>query len=259
MPPRKVARESSVTSPSATFTTHWLDYHHGLLHVSAWRLDPVHAHDLSDYTLREEAVHSLTHGLGLVLSVGGLVALVLAASLHGDAWHIVGCTVFGVTLVLLYAASTLYHSARSLPAKRVFQKLDHAAIFLLIAGTYTPFTLANLRGGWGWSLLGVVWGLALLGITLEVTLPQKSRQRSIAIHLLMGWLLVVAIEPLARSVHPVGLVLLVLGGLTYSVGVVFFAWEKLPYNHAIWHLFVLAGSALHFSCVYAYVIPSGLQ
>ncbi len=219
----------------------------------------MHVHDLSYYTVREEIAHALTHGLGLVLSVAGLVALVVAASLHGNVWHVVGCTVFGVTLVLLYAASTLYHSARSLPAKRMFQRLDHAAIFLLIAGTYTPLTLGNLRDGWGWHLLGLVWGLALLGITLEAVVPRSSRRRSVAIHLLMGWLIVLAIEPLARSVHPEGIVLLVLGGLTYTFGVFFYAWEKLPYNHTVWHLFVLAGSALHFSCVYGYVIPSPVQ
>jgi len=216
----------------------------------------VHVHDLSYYTAREEILHTLTHGLGLVLSVAGLVALVVAASLHGSAWHIAGCTIFGLTLVLVYATSTLYHGARSLPIKRVFQRLDHAAIFLLIAGTYTPFTLTNLRDGLGWPLLALVWGLALLGITLEAVVPRSSRRRSIAIHLLMGWLIVIAIEPLARSVHPVGIVLLVLGGLTYSLGIAFYAWEKLPYNHAVWHLFVMAGSAMHFSCVYGYVIPS---
>jgi len=245
-----------VRSLGATFPSCDLSYPHGALHIAVWRLYLVHAHDLSYYTVREEIVHSLTHGLGFVLSVAGLVALVAAASLHGNAWHVVGCTVFGVTLVLLYAASTLYHSARSLPVKRVFQRLDHAAIFLLIAGTYTPFTLTNLRGVWGWSLLGLVWGLALLGISFEVAFPRSSRRYSVAIHLLMGWLVVLAIEPLARSVHPMGLVSLVLGGVTYTFGVIFYAWERIPYNHAIWHLFVMAGSALHFTCVYGYVIPS---
>jgi hemolysin III len=247
-----------VRAPGAAIAARRFPYHRKSLPIMARRLDPVHLNDLPYYTVREEIIHSLTHGLGFVLSVAGLVALVVAASLHGNVWHIVGCSVFGLTLVLCYAASTLYHSARSFPARRVFQRLDHAAIFLLIAGTYTPFMLTNLRGDRGWVLLGIVWGLALLGITLEAVVPRRSRRRSVAIHLLMGWLIVFAIEPLARSVHPMGIVLLVLGGLAYSVGVFFYAWEKLPYNHAVWHLFVLAGSAFHFSCVYAYVIPSPL-
>jgi len=205
------------------------------------------------YSVGEEVAHALTHGLGLVASVGGLVTLVAAAWLRGDAWHIVGVSIFGTTLVLLYAASTLYHGTRSPRVKRLFQRFDHAAIFLLIAGTYTPFTLVSLRGGWGWSLLAIVWGLALLGIVLEVA--GHSRRVSVALHLAMGWLLVIAVEPLARAVHPDGLLLLALGGVAYTLGVVFYAWQRLPYNHAVWHLFVLAGSSCHFACVLGYVIP----
>jgi hemolysin III len=207
------------------------------------------------YTAGEEVAHALTHGLGLVLSVGGLVTLVVAASLRGDAWHVVGCSIFGSTLVLLYAASTLYHGIRSRRAKRLFQRLDHSAIFLLIAGTYTPFALVSLRGSGGWALLALVWGLAILGITLEAAIPQRTRHLSIALHLAMGWLAVVAVEPLIRSVQPEGLVLLLLGGVTYTAGVIFYAWQRLPYHHAVWHVFVMAGSACHFSCVLAYVIP----
>jgi hemolysin III len=207
----------------------------------------------SRYSVGEEVVHALTHGLGLVASVGGLVTLVVAAWLRGDAWHIVGVSVFGTTLVLLYAASTLYHGTRSPRVKRLFQRFDHAAIFLLIAGTYTPFTLVSLRGGWGWTLLAIVWGLALLGIVLEVA--GHSRRVSVALHLAMGWLLLIAVEPLARSVHPDGLLLLALGGVAYTLGVVFYAWQRLPYNHAVWHLFVMAGSTCHFACVLGYVIP----
>jgi hemolysin III len=207
------------------------------------------------YTLGEEITHAVTHGLGLLLSIAGLAILVAAASSRGDAWHIVGCAVFGTTLVLLYAASTLYHAIHSRRAKRVFRKLDYAAIFLLIAGTYTPFTLVNLRGGWGWTLLALVWGLALLGISLQLTIPSKARRLSVPVYLGMGWLVVIAIEPLVRSVHPQGLLLLFLGGLAYTAGVVFFAWRRLPYHHAIWHVFVLAGSACHFSCVLGHVVP----
>jgi hemolysin III len=208
------------------------------------------------YTLGEEIAHAVTHGLGLALSVLGLVALVVAASLRGDVWHVIGCSVFGATLVLLYAASTLYHGIQSPRAKRILQRLDHAAIFLLIAGTYTPFTLVNLRGGWGWALLSLVWGLAILGILLQTTSPATARRLSVPLYLVMGWLGVIAIEPLVRSVDPHGLTLLILGGVTYTVGVIFYAWRHLPYNHAVWHVFVMAGSACHFSCVLGYVIPA---
>jgi hemolysin III len=167
----------------------------------------------------------------------------------------VGCAVFGTTLVLLYAASTLYHGVQSPRAKRVLRRVDHAAIFLLIAGSYTPFTLVNLRGSWGWTLLALVWGLAILGVALHVAIPRGARRLSVPLSLAMGWLIVIALEPLVRSVHPDGLALLIAGGLAYTLGVVFYAWQRLPYNHAVWHLFVMAGSACHFSCVLGYVIP----
>jgi hemolysin III len=205
------------------------------------------------YSLSEEIAHALTHGLGLVASVGGLVTLVAAAWLRGDAWHIVGCSIFGATLVLLYGSSTLYHGLRNPRAKRLFQRFDHAAIFLLIAGSYTPFTLVSLRGGWGWTLLAIVWCLAILGIALEVA--GHSRRVSVALHLAMGWLVLIAAEPLARSLQPDGLLLLALGGIAYTLGVLFYAWRRLPYHHAVWHLFVLAGSACHYACVLGYVIP----
>ena len=208
----------------------------------------------SGYSVGEEIAHALTHGLGLVLSVGGLAVLVVASSLRGDAWQVVGCSIFGTTLVLLYAASTLYHGIPIGRAKRLLQRLDHAAIFLLIAGTYTPFALVSLRGGWGWTILTLIWSLAILGIALEAAAPRRTRRRSIALHLVMGWLVVLAVEPLVRSLQPEGLVLLLLGGLAYTAGVPFFAWQRLPYNHAVWHVFVMAGSACHFSCVLAYVI-----
>ena len=205
------------------------------------------------YSVGEEVAHALTHGLGLVASVGGLFTLVAAAWLRGDTWHIVGCSIFGATLVLLYAASTLYHGSRNPRVKRFFRQLDHAAIFLLIAGTYTPFTLVSLRGGWGWTLLAIVWGLAALGIILEIA--GHTRRISVALHLAMGWLILIVAEPLARALHPDGLLLLAFGGLAYTLGVVFYAWRRLPYNHAVWHLFVMAGSACHFACVLGYVIP----
>lgn len=207
------------------------------------------------YTLGEEIAHSVTHGFGLVASIAGLAVLVIAASERGDAWHVVGAAIFGITLVLLYAASTLYHAISAPKAKRTFQRLDHAAIFLLIAGTYTPFTLVSLRGVLGWSLLAAIWSLAILGIALEASIPRHTRRLSPALHLVMGWMVVIAGGPLVNSLHPDGFALLLLGGVAYSAGVIFYAWERLPYNHAVWHLFVLTGSACHFSCVLVYVIP----
>ncbi len=207
------------------------------------------------YTVGEEIAHVITHGLGLVLSVVGAVVLVVAAALHGDAWHITGCGIFGATLVLVYATSTVYHGARAPRTKAILRRFDHSAIYLLIAGTYTPFTLVSLRGGWGWTLLALVWGMALLGIALEVTLRERAIRYSLPLYLAMGWLGVIALEPLTRSLGSDGLLLLVLGGLAYGVGVVFFAWQRIPYNHAVWHLCVLGGSAFHFYCVLGYVIP----
>lgn len=210
------------------------------------------------YTVGEEIAHTVTHGLGMVLSIGALATLVAMATIRGDTWHIIGSAIFGVTLVLAYATSTLYHGIRWGRAKRVLRQLDHSAVFLLIAGTYTPFTLVNLRGGWGWTLLGLVWSLAILGITLQVVAPTKLPRLSVALRLAMGWLALIAIEPLVRSLHPEGVMLLVLGGVAYTAGVIFYVWQRLPYHHAIWHVFVMAGSACHFSCVLAYVIPSSI-
>ena len=209
----------------------------------------------NQYTLAEEIAHAITHGVGLLLSIAGLVVLIVLASLRGDAWHVVSVSVYGATLVLLYSASTFYHALPAPRAKNVFRTLDHAAIYVLIAGTYTPFMLVNLRGGWGWALFGVVWGLAVLGIVLEAVAKQRVRVLSVILYLGLGWLIAIAVKPLVQSVEPGGLVLLVAGGLAYSVGVVFYGWKRLPYHHAVWHLFVMAGSLFHFFAVLFYVIP----
>ena len=208
------------------------------------------------YSLTEEIAHSITHGVGLVLSVAALAILVALASLHGDAWHVVSCSIYGSTLVLLYAASTFYHALPAPRAKSVFRVLDHAAIYLLIAGTYTPFLLVSLRGGWGWSLFGVVWGLALFGVLQEAGVMLRVRSFSLVSYLGLGWLAAIAVKPMFDSVPAGGIALLVLGGLAYTGGVVFYCWRRLPYNHAIWHIFVLAGSILHFFAVLIYVIPA---
>ncbi len=182
--------------------------------------------------------------------------LIVVAAAHGDAWSIVGAAVFATTLVLLYAASTLYHALPPSRAKRVFRVLDHAAIYLLVAGTYPPFTLGVLRGPWGWSLFGVVWGLTVIGILLKVTIGFRFPRLSLAIYLLMGWVVVVAVRPLVMRVHPAGLALLVAGGLCYTAGVLFFTAKRLRYAHAVWHLFVAAGSVCHFLAVLWYARPA---
>ncbi len=209
------------------------------------------------YTLGEEIAHSVTHGIGILLSIGGLGVLVAFAALRGDAWHIVGCSIFAATLVLAYTASTIYHAIPGTfqRAKKVLRVLDHAAIYLLIAGTYTPFTLVNLRGAWGWTLFGVVWGMAVAGIIFKATLIGRLRVLSVAFYVVMGWLVLIAARPLGQSVALGGLVLLIAGGVVYTLGVAFYAWARLPYHHAIWHGFVLAGSTLHFFAVLFYVVP----
>ncbi len=209
------------------------------------------------YTLGEEVAHGVTHGVGIVLAIGGLTVLVAFAALRGTAWHVVGAAVYGATLVLAYTASTVYHAIpTSFPrAKHVLRVLDHSAIFLLIAGTYTPFTLVNLRGPWGWTLFGVVWGLAVLGIIFEATLIGRWRVLSVAFYVVLGWLVLIAARPLASSVATGGLVLLIGGGVAYTAGVAFYAWQRLPYHHAVWHGFVLVGSTLHFFAVLFYVVP----
>ena len=214
-----------------------------------------HRNDIYRYTVGEEIASSIIHGIGILLAIGGCAILTTYASIFGDGWHIISCSIFGVTLVILYTASTLYHSIPFAKAKKFFRVLDHSAIFLLIAGTYTPFMLVNLRGPWGWSLLAVIWGVAALGITFQPVLIRKWKVLSVILYVLMGWAVVVAIRPLILSVDTGGLILLVLGGLVYTLGVIFYAWKKMPYNHAIWHGFVLAGSALHFFAVLFYVIP----
>jgi hemolysin III len=207
------------------------------------------------YTLAEEVTNAVTHGTGLALSFAGLVVLVVMASPQGDAWRIVSAAIYGSTLVLLYAASTLYHSVPAPRAKAVFRTMDHAAIYLLIAGTYTPFTLVNLRGGWGWALFGTVWGLALFGAVLEAVAKHRVRILSHILYVGLGWLVAIAIKPLLDSVATGGLLLLVAGGVAYTGGVVFYASKKVPFNHAIWHVFVLAGSVCHFFAVLLFVIP----
>jgi hemolysin III len=182
----------------------------------------------------EELANSLTHGLGLVFATVGLAVLAVASSRSGTARTVVGCLVFGAALVTLYATSTLYHAVSHPRAKGVLRALDHSAIFLLIAGTYTPFTLVSLRGPWGSALFAFVWGLAVVGIALRLILRRRPTALFVSLYLAMGWCVVVAIGPLLAAVPPAGIALLVAGGLAYSGGVAFYLWRRLPYHHAVW-------------------------
>jgi len=207
------------------------------------------------YSLREEVANSVSHGVGTLLAVVGLVVLTVFAVQRGNVWHTVGCSVFGAALVLLYTTSTLYHSIQHPRAKAVLRALDHSAVFILIAGTYTPFALVSLHGPWGWSLLGVIWGLAVLGIILQMGVLRRGTAASVLLYVGMGWVVVIAIKPLLNAVAPGGLALLVIGGLAYTAGTGFYMWRRLSYHHALWHGFVLLGSVSHFFAILLYVIP----
>lgn len=214
----------------------------------------------SHYSKGEEIAHSVIHGIGVVLSIAALAVLVGFAARYGGARHIVSAAIFGASLVLAYAASTIYHAIPPFfpRLKRAMRMVDHAMIFLLIAGTYTPFCLVTLHGPWGMALLVVVWVLAALGIVYETVLLGRFKVLSVVIYLSLGWLVVVAAKPLMAALPLGGLVLLVAGGLAYTVGVGFYAAKPLPFHHAVWHLFVLAGSILHFFAVLLYVLrPAG--
>ena len=197
----------------------------------------------------EEIANTVTHGIGLLLSIAGFVVLLVFAILRGTAWHVVACSIYGATLICLYSASTLYHAAVSARLKRAFRIFDHCAIYLLIAGTYTPFLLLNLRGPWGWSLFGAIWGLALAGILFKFWFVGHCEHLSTAIYALMGWLALIATKPVLAHVPSTTLLWLLAGGLFYSGGVIFYVWKRLPYSHAVWHVFVLAGSTCHYFAV----------
>jgi hemolysin III len=206
------------------------------------------------YTYREELAHGISHGIGAGLAIAGLVFLLYFAIRNGNVWHIVSASIYGSSLILLYLASTLYHLLSSPRFKRLFKRLDHLMIYGLIAGTYTPLTLVSLRGGWGWTLFGLIWGMALCGLILELVFKRKIHWISLALYLGMGWLIVIAAQPLLASLAPGGIVLLVAGGLLYTLGVIFYVWESLSYHHVIWHLFVMAGSIAHFFSILLYVM-----
>ena len=200
----------------------------------------------------QEIANSISHGLGLLLALVAVPILLLAAIDAGNARFIVGVSVFGGTMVLLYLASTLYHSLTHEAAKQLFRLFDHSAIFLLIAGTYTPFALGVLRGPWGWSLLAAVWILAVVGITLKINKRTRHSRISIVLYVIMGWLAVVAVKPIVMLIPMPGVLLILAGGLAYTGGLAFFAAHRIRYNHFIWHLFVIAGTTCHFFAVLWY-------
>ncbi|WP_051309117.1 PAQR family membrane homeostasis protein TrhA [Desulfogranum japonicum] len=210
---------------------------------------------LPRYSLYEEIANSITHGIGIIFSIAGLGVLTSFASTFGSVWHIVSCSIYSGTMILLYSISTLYHSIPGEKTKAVFRVLDHSSIFLLIAGTYTPITLVCLRGPLGWTIFGSIWGLAVLGILLEIFLPKKLRYITIGLYVIMGWTIILAVKPMLSSVPPGGLWLLLIGGLWYTFGIPFYIWRSLPFNHAIWHLFVLGGTIFQFFAILLYVVP----
>lgn len=205
----------------------------------------------------EELANWLIHGLGLVLSIAALVLLVIFSILRGDAWHIASFTVYGVTLIALYGASTLYHALRGGRWKQFFKRLDHAAIYLLIAGTYTPFLLTHLRSPLGWALFSVIWALCAAGVAHQFLPGHAFRMTSTIVYVSAGWLILVAINPLVKVVPPGGIWLLVAGGICYTGGIIFYLWHRLRYHHAVWHAFVLAGSICHFLAVLLFLLPEG--
>ena len=208
------------------------------------------------WTVGEEIANSVTHGAGMVAAIAGLIVLTVVTVRRGDPWLITSCAIYASTLVLLYTASTLYHALARTRARHVFQVIDHSAIFLLIAGTYTPFALVNLRGPWGWTIFAIVWGLAVLGVVAKSVFGPRWPILSTVLYIAMGWTAVIAVKPMIAHVDPAGIGWLVAGGLAYTGGVAFYAWERLRYSHALWHLFVLAGSVCHYIAVLRHVVPA---
>ncbi|MCA9950933.1 MAG: hemolysin III family protein, partial [Anaerolineales bacterium] len=201
------------------------------------------------YSRGEEIANSVTHGIGAALAVAGLSILVVLAVIYGDVTRIVSFSIYGSSLILLYLASTLYHSIQHREAKKVLRIFDHASIYVLIAGTYTPFLLVSIRGTLGWTLFAVVWGLALLGVAWKIFFIGRLEVLATIVYVLMGWMCLLLFKEMLLKVPPWGVAFLITGGIVYTLGVIFYAWEKLPYNHAIWHLFVLGGSVFHFLAI----------
>ncbi|TFB14089.1 hemolysin III family protein [Filobacillus milosensis] len=206
------------------------------------------------YTRKEEAVNALTHGLGAALAIAGLVILIVYSTIHGNAWHIVSVTVYGTTMLIMYLSSTIVHSLKDGRAKDIFLFIDHSSIYLFIAGTYTPILLVLLRGPIGWTLFGVIWGVAILGIIFKIFFVKRFMIVSTIIYIFLGWFIVFVWNPLVQEMELRGLIFLIIGGVLYSVGSIFYMWRGFPYHHAVWHIFVIAGSAFHFFAILFYVV-----
>jgi len=207
------------------------------------------------YSVVEEIINASTHGFGILLSIVGLVVLVAFASINGSPVLITSCAIFGGTLIFAYSSSTLYHAINNEKVKQIFRQFDHSAIYFLIAGTYTPIVLVLLEPTWGWTIFTIIWTTAIVGVILKFVYPHRFKKLSVALYLIMGWFVLIAIKQLMQNMESGGLWLMLIGGLFYSIGVIFYAWKSLPYNHAIWHLFVLGGSISHYFMILFYVIP----
>lgn len=207
------------------------------------------------YTRREEIANAIIHGIGALLSAAALVLLVVFASLDGSAWHVVSFTIYGVTMLILYTCSTLVHSFPEGKVKDLFEIFDHSSIYLFIAGTYTPLLFNVIRGPLGWTLFGIVWGIALAGIAFKAFFTKRFLFTSTIFYIAMGWIIVFAWNTLTHNLAQGGVILLVAGGLFYTLGTIFYVWRSFPYHHAVWHLFVLGGSICHFFAIIVYVLP----
>ena len=211
--------------------------------------------NLSYYSENEEKVNYITSLVGLSISIIGFIFLISFAYYYGTAVHMVCCSIYGLTMIFMYVCSTFYHGVDNGKYKSIFRLLDHSSIFLYIAGSYTPFTLINLKGAWGWSIFSIVWFLAILGIVLRIIFRTKASRITMVLYILMGWTIIVAIKPLIDNLETNAIILLFTGGLGYTLGLIFYAWNSLPYHHAIWHVFVMIGSFTHFFAILFYVIP----
>ncbi len=210
------------------------------------------------YDEAEEIVNRFTHGIGALASLIGVIALIVLAARQHDSYRVVSACIYSAAMVTFYCLSTAYHSVRKPHLRYVFRVLDHASIYLMIAGSYTPFALVTMRGPWGWSLFGTVWGLGTVGAVMKIFTTHRLRFIGPMLYIALGWIVVIALKPLSAALPTGGLLLLFIGGVAYTSGVIFFLWDRLPFNHAIWHLFVLTGSVCHFCAIYFYVIPRPL-
>lgn len=213
---------------------------------------------LPSYTLSEELINSISHGVGTALSITALVLCIVQSAVNGNAWGVVSSCIYGASLTVLYCMSTLYHAITNPTARKVFRVFDHTSIFFLIAGTYTPITLVTLNGALGWTLFGIVWGAAVLGIVLNAISIEKFKKFSMVCYIGMGWAALIGIQRIYSLMPREGFVFLLLGGILYTVGIVFYALKKYKYMHCVWHFFVMAGSIMHFFCIYLYVLPTKL-